>query len=59
MLSVVVGASLLLALPVQVEGEACPSGAEVEQMLASILPIVSALARPDLARVEARWQAAN
>ena len=49
-----VGAFLLAALPVRVESEACPSGAEVEDALAAILPAVSGAAAPNVARVRRR-----
>jgi hypothetical protein len=45
------GALLFVALPVRVESEDCPSGVEVEQILASILPTVSNAVRPDLAHI--------
>jgi hypothetical protein len=48
------GALLLAALPVRVESEGCPSGAEVEQALATMLPSIADALRPDLARVERR-----
>jgi hypothetical protein len=47
-------ALLFAALPVRVQSAACPSGAQVEQLLASMLPSVSDAAQPDLARGEGR-----
>ncbi len=51
MLATLLGAVLVAALPVQVESAACPSGQEVEQALASMLPSISETVRPDLAHV--------
>jgi hypothetical protein len=48
------GALLLAALPVRVESDGCPSGAEVEKALAAILPAAPDAAQPDLARVGRR-----
>jgi hypothetical protein len=47
-------AVLFAALPVRVQSQACPSGPQVEQLLASMLPSISHTVRPDLARVERR-----
>ena len=44
-------ALVLAAAPVRVESESCPSGAEVEQALVSMLPPVPDATRPDVARV--------
>jgi hypothetical protein len=51
MLANLFGAVLVAALPVQVESAACPSGQEVEQALASMLPSIPETVRPDLAHV--------
>ena len=45
-------ALLLAALPVRVESDACPSAAEVEQALASMLSSVSGVVGQDVAKVE-------
>jgi len=55
MVPVALAWALLLAdLPVRVESEACPSGAQVEKALAAMLPAAPDAALPDLARVERR-----
>jgi hypothetical protein len=55
MVSAALASMLLLAVsPVQVESEDCPSGVEVEQMLAAMLPSVPDTARRDVARVKKR-----
>jgi len=51
MFATFLGAVVVAALPVQVESAACPSGHEVEQALAAMLPSVSEAIRPDVARV--------
>jgi hypothetical protein len=51
MLVALSAALILSALPVQVEAESCPSGPEVEQALASMLPSVPSSARQDVAHV--------
>ncbi len=51
MLASLFGAVLVAALPVQVESAACPSGHDVEQALASMLPSISETVRPDTAHV--------
>jgi hypothetical protein len=51
MLAALLGAVGVAALPVQVESATCPSGHEVEQALASMLPSISEAIRPDVARV--------
>ena len=48
------GALLLAALPVRVESDDCPSGAQIEQMLAALLPTTPEGIRPDVARVKKR-----
>jgi hypothetical protein len=45
-------ALLLAVLPVHVEGDVCPSGAEVEQALASMIPMAPQPAGNNMARVE-------
>jgi hypothetical protein len=47
-------ALVFAALPVRVESSACPSGAEVEEALAALLPAASDGASPDVARVQRR-----
>jgi hypothetical protein len=54
MLAAFFGAVVVAALPVQVESEACPSGREVEQALATMLPSVTGAIRPDVAHVQRR-----
>ncbi len=51
MLATLFGAVLVAALPVQVESAACPSGQEIEQALASMLPSIPQTVRPDSAHV--------
>jgi hypothetical protein len=51
MLATLLGAVAMTVLPVQVESATCPSGQEVEQALAPMLPSVSETNRPDVARV--------
>ena len=51
MFATLLGAVVVATLPVQVESAACPSGHEVEQALAAMLPSVSEAIRPDVARV--------
>jgi hypothetical protein len=48
------GALLLVALPVRVESDGCPSSAEVEKALAAILPAASEATQPHRARVQRR-----
>jgi hypothetical protein len=45
---------LLAALPVRVESGDCPSGVQIEQMLAALLPSLPEAAQPDVARVKKR-----
>lgn len=40
--------------PVRVESEDCPSGAQIEEMLAAMLPPLPETAQPDVARVKKR-----
>lgn len=51
MLAALLGAAVITALPVQVESATCPSGLEIEQALATMLPSVSGAIRPDVASV--------
>jgi hypothetical protein len=51
MLAALSAALVLAAAPVRVKSESCPSGAQVEQALASMLSPVPDATRPDVARV--------
>jgi hypothetical protein len=51
MLPAISGVLILSALPVQVESQSCPSGLEVEQALASMLPSLPDPTRRDVARI--------
>jgi hypothetical protein len=53
-LAALYAALVLAALPVRVEATACPSGAEVESALLSMLPSLPTTTRPDVARVVRR-----
>jgi hypothetical protein len=52
MLAAFFGAVVVAALPVQVESAACPSGGEVEQALATMLPPVNGEIQPYVAHVQ-------
>jgi hypothetical protein len=54
MLAALFDAVLATTLPVQVESASCPSGREVEQALASMLPSLSGTIRPEVAHIQRR-----